>query len=218
MPEEAVQPLFTVSFNQTLAELEELTRSGKELGVPWDPVHIGRYNALIDKGQVPHLEGFYLFSADRVVTGGLLRGIIDSVRNTALDFALTLQSADPAAGAQQGPTIADAQVQKVVWNITNNIYGDGAQVAHGDTIRQEMKIGRGDIEGLLRAARELGLNDDGKGELARAVTAPEIERPSRLGAFFGKIGEGTFLVGTGVTANVAATQIEALVKMYLGHS
>jgi hypothetical protein len=218
VPAAATAALFSVNFNQTLAELEELSRSGKELGVPWDPVHIGHYNSWIDKGQVPHLAGFYLFSADRVVTPGLLRGIIDSVRNTALDFALNLQSADPTAGAPEGPTVADAELQQVVWNVTNNIYGDGAQVAHGNDIRQKTMIVKGDIEGLLRAAREIGLSDEGKEELASAATAPEGERPSRLRSFLNKVSEGSFLVGTGVAANVAASQIEALIEMYLGHS
>lgn len=216
VPERAAQGLFSVSFHQALAELEEMATVQNELGVPWDAVDIGRHNRMIDEGRVPHLEGFYLFSAERIVTPGLLSGIINTVRNTALDFALSLQSADPDAGGPEGPTVADSEVRQVVWNVTNNIYGHGNQVAHGDDSTLTLTIAAGDIAGLLRAGRELGLDEEGETTLAQVVTSPPQGRSTRLRSFLDKVREGGFLVGTGVTANVAADRIDALIRMFLG--
>ena len=218
VPKEAAQDLFSVSFHQALAELEEMATMSNDLGVPWDAVDIGRHNRLIDEGKVPHLEGFYLFSAERVVPPGLLSGIINTVRNTALDLALGLQSADPEAGDTAGPTVEDSEVRQVVWNVTNNIYGHGNQVAHGDDSILTLTIETGDIAGLLRAGRKLGLDDDGETMLAEAVVTPDKERSERIRSFLQKVREGGFLVGTGLTANVVADRIDALIRMFFGQS
>lgn len=218
IPDDARDVLFRVNFTQPLAELEQLAGSEKdaEMGTPWDPLHVTRYNKWAAEGLVPYMEFMSLLSANRIVTPAMLHGVIDSVRNTALDFALVLQTANPDAGSVNGPTVSDAPVAQAVWHVTNNIYGDGAQLAHGENIRQQSKVVKGDLAGLLRAAEEAGLDAEGRDELARTVLSDEARRPSRVKTFLSKVGDGAFAIGTGMTADVAATQLSELISSYLG--
>ena len=219
IPSDAKDVLFSVALGASVAELEENAASttSKEMAVPWDPQHVALYNGWVDEGLVPHVMFHRLFSANRVITKGVLRGIIDASRNRALGFALDLQTAAPDAGEVAGPTMEAGPVRKVVnkYYVTH-IRGDGNQVAHGDDIRQTSKVVKNDLPALLAAASELGLSSEGSEELARAVLADEAERPSRIKVFLGKVSEGAFLIGTGAAGNVAATQLTALIAAYQG--
>lgn len=69
---------------------------------------------------------------------------------------------------------------------------------------------------LLAAARETGLDASGTAELARVVLTDESDRPSKVQAFLARVREGAFLIGTGITAEVAATALSELIATYLG--
>lgn len=142
--------------------------------------------------------------------------MIDAVRNTALEFALALQSAAPDAGAVNGPTVADAPVQKAVWHVEQHIYGDGTQIGLGNGIAQSSQVLKGDLATLLNAAAALGLGDEARQELARAVLTDEPQRQGKIKKFLAKVGEGAIAIGTGISADVAATQLMGLIAAYLG--
>ncbi|MET4099837.1 hypothetical protein ABIB37_002074 [Agrococcus sp. UYP10] len=219
MPEDAASVLFSVSLGASLAEMEELASdaSEQELGVPWDTTHVIAYNQWVEEGVVPFIEHYGLFSANRIVTRGVLRGVIDAARNTALGFALDLQATAPEAGTSGGPTMAEAPVAQVVNNYySTHIDGDGNQVAQGENIRQRSKVVKGDLSALLKAAEEVGLDAEGNAELARVVLADATERPSKIRSFLSRVREGAFQIGTGVTAEVAATQLSELIAAFQG--
>ena len=215
--EDAARVLFRANLTQPIAELEDIAAATGDAdpSIPWDPIHVGQYNRWGQEGKVPRFEFMGLLSANRVITRAMIRGVIDSARNTALDFALSLQSADPTAGAVGGPTVADAPVERAVMNITNNIYGDGAQVAQGENFRQRSKVVKGDLSSLLKAAEAAGLAPEGSEALARAVLSGGGERNGKVQAFLAKVREGAFLVGTGVAAEVLADRLAVLISTYL---
>ena len=216
LPDEAKEWLWQTDLRQSLAELEQLSSGEIDPVISWPGEAIVMYMHAAKAGLVAHYAGANLVSAHQVLTRGILLGVIDAVRNTALEFALTLQSAAPDAGAVDGPTVADAPVQQAVWHIEHHIYGDGAQIALGTGITQSSQVVKGDLASLLNAAAALGLGDEGRKELARAVLTDELRRPGKIKKFLSKVGEGAFAVGTGMTAEVAATQLLGLISAYLG--
>lgn len=219
IPEEAAEVLFSTRLTVSVAELEELARpdSDREMGVPWDVQQIAMYNGWAEQRLVPRINGHSLRSANRVITRGMLRGVIDATRNTALGLALDLQATAPDAGMLGGPTMAQAPVAHVVNNYySTHIEGHGNQVAQGENIRQRTKVVQGDLSSLLKAAREVGLDSDASAALARVVLADTTERPSKVQAFLSRVREGTIQIGTGITAEVAAARLSELITAYLG--
>ncbi|WP_344004823.1 hypothetical protein, partial [Microbacterium paludicola] len=218
VPDFAATPLFTASLTQSLAELEDLANLNEDPGIGWDPQHVGYYNSWIDEGKVPHIDMMGLVSAQRVLTRAVLRGIINTVRNTALDFALELQTTDPKAGTQNGPTIAEPSIASTVFNITNNIYGDGTTIAHGDGTSVAVTVQKNDVESLIAAARGLGLSEEGIVELRQAAEAPEADRPNRFKALLTRVGAGALSLTSNISAEVAASQVDQLIQQFLGQA
>lgn len=101
-------------------------------------------------------------------------------------------------------------------HFTTNVYGHGANLAFGDNATQRSKVVVNDVDSLLTAARELGLSDDGLAELRLAAEAPPEERPSRFKNFVEKVKSGTYLLGTQITSEVAASQLNHLLQQFLG--
>lgn len=218
IPDEARDALFRINMNQSLAELEEFMNApdDKELGYPWDQMQVLIYNKWVKEGKAPGLMYASVLEANRLISKGMLRGVIDAVRNTALNFALELQSADPNAGTVGGPTVADAAVGGSVRSVTYNIFGDGAQVAMGNHIAQHSTVQKGDLAGLLKAVAEVGLLREGSNELAKILLGEEQDRSSRIKGFLRGIGSGAIAVATGATGQLVADAVEPLVQAYLG--
>ena len=216
VPDEHRERLFSTDLKQPIVELEQLAASEQDPGVGWDPYFIGLYNEWISEGRVPHIESMGLISARQIQTRVTIRGVIETSRNTALEFAIDLHESAPSAGEAGGPTIQDPPVASTVYNVTNNIFGDGASVAHGSGTSQNSAVAKGDLEGLLRLVREAGLVDpEAQAELAAAVTA-DVNREDRSERFLGRVRQGSFMVGAGVASDLLATQIGALITEYLG--
>lgn len=216
LPDEAKDWLWRADLRQSLAELEQLSSGEVDPVISWPGEAVAMYMQAAKQGLVAHYAGANLVGAHQVLTRGILLGAIDAVRNTALEFALTLQSAAPDAGAAGGPTVADAPVQQAVWHVEHHIYGDGAQIALGAGIAQSSQVAKGDLASLLNAAAALGLGDNVRLELARVVLTDDVRRPGKIKKFLAKVGDGAFAVGAGITADVAATQLQGLISAYLG--
>lgn len=217
VPAEARAPLFTVQMIQSVTELEDLAGADADPGVAWDPQHVGFYNTWIDQGLVPHLEGFNLVSARRVIPRSFIKGVLNTVRNKALDLALELQRANPQAGTLNGPTVAEPPIASAVVNVTNNIFGNSNNIAVGDASQQHTSVVANDVESLVRAARALGLEEDGLDALRDAAGAPVANRSDRLGEVLARVRAGAFTLAAGVGADLLASTLEPLVKQFLGN-
>lgn len=205
---------FQVTFRDPLATLEALSAEDGKHELAWDPWQVITYDQLAKSGKVPHPDGFNLWSAGQGIPRAALRGIIDTVRNKLLDMALELESAAPEAGSRGGPTVAEEPVAKAVSQIVVNIYGAGASVAVGGEVHQT--VNQGDLEGLLGAARNLGLDNIALGDLEEAVTSDEQERPSKVKAMVTKVASGGYRLAGTVAAGAAGDLLAGLVSSYLG--
>lgn len=218
IPTDAKRVLFTVQMGQSLAELEDYATSptDRDIGIPWDPQHVVQYNKWAEEGRVPRIMYMSLLSANRVVSRAMIRGVVDAIRNAALEFALELQEADPSAGSLGGPTVADPTIGSSITNITNTIFGDGAQIALGENIRQRSGLETGDLTGLLQAATEAGLTKEGAQQLAQAVLSEEPQRQNKLTGFLSHVRDGGAAVAAGASGDLVAEGIKSLLKLYFG--
>jgi hypothetical protein len=187
LPQEAADGLFHTNMHQPIAELEELAAMPSDLAHSWDPSQVGMYTQWNEEGKGVWMEEMNLINAHRVVTRASIRGVIDTVRNTALDLALNLQTTDADAGTLNGPTVAEPPIAHMVNNFTTHIYGHGTNVALGDGARQSSAVTVNDVEALIAAVRALGVAGADLEELRAAAEAPEGERPAKFKAFMARV-------------------------------
>lgn len=216
LPEVAgMEDWFKVDLRQPLAELQAFTVGEVDPTREWPAFQVQRY----EQGGYYTIEYHTLFSAANVLTRQSLRGIVDTVRNRALDFALELQTAYPDAGSAGGPTVATTPaLAQTVFNITNNITGDGTNVAAGTQITQKSVVRKADIESLRTEATRLGLADADVDELVGIVEAEPTVDSTAFTRFVGRIRDGAMVLGTSVASDVIAGAIIEAVKQYLGLS
>lgn len=214
VPDDFAEAMFKLSMFQPIAELEEAANGDHDLVMPWPSQAVTQWKRWEADGTVAKPTFMMLYNADKVVSRLMVRGVVSQIRDKALDFALRLQAVDTKAGEVDGPTVAEAEVRTVV----NNFYGDGNLVAVGDGNTLSATVAKGDLVGLLSAARNLGLGDKALNALAAALTgddAPESKR-SRLDVYLAKLRAGTYVLAAGVTADLAATGVLELAQQFLG--
>ena len=153
LPDDAEAVLLHTSMAQPIAELEELAALPGDPAHAWDPSEVAMYGLWNKQGKGVWMENMNLLNAHRVVTRASIKGVIDTVRSTALELALDLQTVDADAGSLNGPTVADAPIASTVNHFTTNIYGHGANVAFGDNATQRSKVTVNDVDSLVAAAR-----------------------------------------------------------------
>jgi hypothetical protein len=138
-----------------------------------------------------------------------------------MDLALDLEKLSPEAGEPDAPPIDSAKILTVV---TTNIWGDGNQVAIGSPgTLQEIKVQRGDLEGLLRAVTSAGLVSDQAAELEQAIRGDEADPEGESGKpgpgvlkFLGKLALGTTKALGNVGATAGQQLVVAFVRSYYG--
>lgn len=157
-----------------------------------------------------------LISAKQTIPQNAIRGIIDSVRTTALQFALELERVSPKAGEPDGPTTADPEVRLVTNNFNFTINGDGNNIAAGSDIRQRAVVNKGDVDSLVRAAVELGLRSDAVADLKAAVESDGPKPGKATSAFISRIREGAYALAGGVSSNLAADGLIQAVGSFYG--
>lgn len=210
-----VDVFFKVAFREPIAELERMAEGDGALAVSWPSSAIGTWNEWEEERKVSGVEDASLFAATRTVPKTVARGSVSAARNRLLEMALDLQKSSPDAGEKDGPTIEDTEVRQTVFHVINNIFGQGTNLAIGNGITLSSAINVGDLNALLTAARQVGLEDpDALGELQEAASSGD--RPGRLKAFITKLSNGGFKTAGDVATKVTATALTALIEQYLG--
>jgi hypothetical protein len=204
---------FSIELRQPLEELSSLTEMDGDPGRPWPPFVVNAY----EETGVHRLELHGLFSAKNVLTRQYLKGIIDSVRNKAMEFGLELQTAFPAAGSVGGPTLqTEPQLGPVVYNITNNITGHGTNIGAGSNVRQKSSVKAGDLNSLRQAAEDLGLSQTEAHEFADAVHQDKSIEGPRVSRVLEKVRAGAITVAGSIASDTATNSLMDLAKAYLG--
>ena len=204
---------FQSAFVQPVAELEAFADEDGDSRFEWPAYIVKRYEAT----GTFRFEYHVLYSVHQVLTRQMLRGLVDSIRTAALDFAIALQLVNPDAGSVGGPTVeSDSEVASVVYNVTNNVTGHGTNIAAGSSITQTSTINAGDRDGLREELTKVGLDAAAVEEFADALDADgSIEGP-QVKSFLSRVKSGAVKVSTDVGIKVVTGQIAALAMEYLG--
>lgn len=217
LPQDFLDTCFRTTVLQPVADLEMLSSSDSAPSMSWDPYTVQEYGRLVAEKKGG--SGFYLMeliSARQTLPQNIVRGIIDSVRTTALQFALELEQVSPEAGEAGGPTTADPDIRHVTNNFNFTINGDGNNIAAGSYIRQKTTVNKGDTDSLVRAAAEIGLQPEAVEDLRAAVTADGTQPADKTKDFMAKLRAGGYALAGGVTSNLAAEGIVQAVGAFFG--
>ena len=202
-----------VTMREPIIEIQSLAEGDQDPERAWPSAVVQQY----EESGVFRMENHGLFSVSNVLTSASLRGVVDTVRSKAMEFALDLQARFPDAGAVGGPTVNDPEVAKVIYNITNNITGHGTNIAAGENIRQRSAVSQGDESALRTEAAQLGLSPDQVDEFVAALRDDgSVDGPS-TSSFIARIRAGAITLSGNVAANLAATGLIALGQAFLGH-
>jgi hypothetical protein len=212
---DGMENLWTVDLRQPLVELQSLANAGGDGDPtrPWSALNVTRY----EESGVFRLEDHDLFSAWNVLTKQSLLGVIDIMRSRAMEFALDLQTSFPEAGSVGGPTVESTpEIRQAVFNIVNNITGDGANVANGPDARQTSNVNKGDEEALREKLEDLGLGDAERDEFVAAIKEEKGTDGPKAKNFIQRVQSGGVKLATSVTSAVAVQTLVALATSYLG--
>lgn len=217
LPEDFINCWFRATIRQPVADLELLGASDKNPSMSWDPFIVNEYNRHVaeKKGGA----GFYLMEligATQAIPQNAIVGIIDAVRTTALQFALELEQVAPTAGEPGGPTTDDPEVKQVTNNFHFTINGDGNNIAAGSDIQQKAVVKKGDIDSLVKAAVELGLQREAAEDLRSAVLADGPSPAEKTNNFVSKLRAGGYSLAGGVSSNLAADGVLQAVGAFFG--
>ncbi|MFJ8895203.1 hypothetical protein ACIRCZ_11485 [Leifsonia sp. NPDC102414] len=201
-----------VTLREPIIEIQSLTEGDQDPERPWPSNVVQQY----EESGVFQMEHHGLFSASNVLTTSSLRGVVDAVRSKAMEFALDLQAQFPDAGAVGGPTVNDPDVAKVVYNITNNITGNGTNIAAGENVRQRSTVTQGDEAALRAEAAALGLPPERVDEFVAALRDERSVDGPRTSGLIARVGAGAINLSGNIAANLAATGLIALGRAFLG--
>ena len=145
-------------------------------------------------------------------------GILSTIRNRVLNFALEIEASDPSAGesSQIGPTISQSAVTQI---FHTNIYGNVGNVASGNRIQQITitDITAGNLQSLEAYLKQLGISNGDIKNLAKAIGSDPQPTASKFGRkvaqWLGKMvqraAEGTLKVGVDVASKVISDALRA---------
>lgn len=203
-----------VRLRQPLAELQGFSSGSDEDPTrDWPAAAVHAY----EETGAFHIEFHGLFSARNVIPRQSLIGLIDVVRSRVLEFALELQAKNPEAGNLGGPTVqTDPALASTVLHITNNIYGDGAQVASGETVNHQGVSINGDANAFREFAARIIQDDAVAEEFVEAVAEEKDLEAPRVRAILDRVRAGGVRLAEATSGSVAATALLELARRFIG--
>jgi hypothetical protein len=149
-------------------------------------------------------------------------GILSTVRNRILGFALELEASYPDAGeANPSKTPLSEEINRVFQqNITQNFHGPVANIASGHAIEQTgtVNIQQGDFRTLAMFLQEKGVSDEDIRDLKSALKADPRPEPNsktlgkKVAAWVGKMiaksAEGAWKAGTDAASKLLVDAIK----------
>ncbi|WP_166351028.1 hypothetical protein [Phytoactinopolyspora limicola] len=219
LPDRLSNVMEGMAFREPVAELEALTRGDADPQLTLPVAWIALYRQLAEEGKVPSMEMMILNHAGVTMPRTHLTGILDRVKSTALDLALSLEDVSPQVGDTGGPTTADeprlerevqVHLTQLFANGSTITIGDHATIASGESATA-IRVDPGDIDGLLRAATTF-LQPDGVESLAEALRTDGNQPAEATRRFLDRVKNGGYLLAGGVAGNAAYDGLVALLK------
>ncbi|MEI2269477.1 hypothetical protein OHB93_09160 [Microbacterium sp. No. 7] len=208
-----LESMWTVKFREPLSEIQALGDLESDPSREWPATIVRAY----EQSGVFRMEFHGLFSAHNIITRQSLLGLLDIVRSKAMEFALELQTDYPDAGSPGGPTMAtNPELSTTVYNVTNNIYGDGTNVATGHQIDQRSRVKKGDSDALLRAVEALGIAADDAREFVSAIQEEGSLDAPKVSSFLARVRRGAVALASGIATDTAASALVQLGGSFLG--
>jgi hypothetical protein len=155
------EKLMQVRLTQPIASYDAKPDKGSDAQIPWSPTLTAKY-------QSKFYEGYALNRAWQEIPGSCLIGLLETVRNRVLRFALELRD-DLKQVGDKVESVPAAQIQQ---SVVNHIYNGNVVVAGQAAEFQQVQntsIVQNDLHGLLTALKELGLAEADVVELEHAV-------------------------------------------------
>jgi AbiTii len=162
-----------VRLSQPAASYEGGSTKATDASLPWPPILTTMY-------QKKFIANFVLNRAWQEVPGSCIVGLVETVRNRILRFALDIQDqlGEDKDSASQLPA------ETVERSVINNIYGGNVFIAaHAETISQvaQTNIVAGDTGGLFEALSKLGVTEEGIKALKHDIEADKQDGQPSLG-------------------------------------
>lgn len=209
---DGMEALWSAQMREPLTELQGLATLEDDPAMHWPAPAVKMY----EESGVFRVHLFTLYRARTVITRQSLLGLIDIIRSKAMEFALELQSTYPDAGSVGGPTVIEPGVERVIYQVTNNIYGDGTNIATGSDIRQRSRVQKGDADALRRAAESNGLSAEDAAEFVAAVVTEQSLEGTRTSRFIDNVRNGAITLSGSIASDVAASGLIEIASSFLG--
>lgn len=206
-----------VRFTQPIATIEQLGKSTGHVTFPWP----GNLLGYMQTREGNKFDGV-LYAAAQTVSSASVLGIVDTVRNRVLEFALKLEAEAPAAGEPDvQPSVSNDRVTHLYQTV---IHGDVVgNVATGENAKQstsDITVKKNDLEGLMKALLQIGVPASEIAGLEAALNEDPpansiAEKPKTtawLGELFGKTLSGAVKLTKGVSVDLVAQ----LIGQFLG--
>lgn len=223
------QAFFYIYLNQSLASLEEMTRSEEPMGRPWPTNAVMQLRRWSNELKAPRLEMYEVHSAKQLVSKPLLHGVIDAVRNKALQLALDLQADFPDAGETNGPTVQDKEVGNIVkYHFETHIHGGTNTVGQGENVTQTVTVGQGehvtqtvtvnqgDSAALMLALEKLGLGLEDRNALGEALEQDGNKPGNAVKEILGKIATGAIKIAGEVATGPVLAGVKLAITGFTG--
>lgn len=205
--------MWLIEFTAPLTELQALSELNKDPQREWPTMIVKAY----EESGVFRIQLHHLFSAHNVITRQSLKGLIDIIRSKAMEFALALQTDYPEAGTPGGPTVAtEPGLSTTVFHVTNNIYGDGTNIATGSDIKQRSRVQKGDVDALRREAEASGLSPEDAAEFVAAIESEKTLDGTRTKKTLEGVRNGAIALTSGIASDVAVGGLIEIGKAFLG--
>jgi hypothetical protein len=212
LPEEYRDWARKAYLRQPIAALEDVLRQDKRgtLSVVWPGDLIARVHDRF-------YENMSLGQAWLELARSDFLAAVESVRNRILSFSIDAQPHIRPDEATPGATASETLAHV----FHNHIYGSVGNLAQGSAnVSQYSGVAPGDIGGLLRELRQLGVADDDTKALEEAVKAdgpaPKKKLGTKVAAWMGTMIGKAFSGAWGVTTSTATTVLPKLLERYYG--
>lgn len=212
IPEELRPTVEAVALREPLASCVALAGGEQDPELAFPIFWVTRYRQLVEQDKAVHIEMMTLDHAAARFPRTHLLGVLDRIRTTALELALSLEDASPEVGSPGGPTVAtNEEVARAVNIGVLNVYGAGANLVIGENAKI-VQIDPGDVPALLAAAA-CYLEDAGVQALGDAIEADGKVPGSATKAVLEKVKRGAIGAAAGISVNGAYDGLMHLLRM-----